>query len=203
MARAYETVLVAVHRQAVPIQDARRISVPAIVLRLIERAIRTLVRQVNNDVSKIARVDVAKLAGSETIVRQFRKRNVDLIRTIAAEHLRKVDRVLSRSGALHHEALARQLERTLEVSRSRARFWAIDQTLKLNADVTETQHERLGVEEYVWRTSQDGDVREYHRRLNGRRFRYDDPPVVSKDGRRENPGKDYRCRCHADPVLPD
>ena len=55
-----------------------------------------------------------------------------------------------------------------------------------------------GVEEYIWSTSGDSRVRESHKKLNGKRFRWDDPPVVDeKTGRRCHPGEDYECRCVA------
>ena len=58
------------------------------------------------------------------------------------------------------------------------------------------------MEEYVWSTSQDSRVRDSHRRLNRKKFRWDDPPVVDpKTGRRCHPGEDYGCRCVALPVF--
>jgi SPP1 gp7 family putative phage head morphogenesis protein len=203
--RAYLIVLRAVHRQAVGslVEDApRKIRIPAVVLRLIERALRSLVRGVNSDLSKLPGVRADRLAGDEATVLGFRAQSVKLIRTIATEHLSKVERILSAGQGLHRDTLAKRLQEQLGVSASRAKFWAVDQTLKLNADVRQKQHERLGVKEYIWRTSQDGNVRPYHRVLNGKVFRYDAPPVVSASGRRAHPGHDYRCRCHAEPVLP-
>jgi SPP1 gp7 family putative phage head morphogenesis protein len=206
MIRAYLLVLRAVHAQLVTqyVQDAAAgPRVPAAALAMIDRATRTIQTSVDEDLKRIPRINMAKVAGGESLVQAFRKRNVGLIRTIGAEHLARVEAVVQGEGARHVKGLAGALQDALGVSESRARFWARDQTLKLHADVVETKHRSLGIVEYIWRTSEDGTVREDHDRLKGKRFKYAEPPIVDKrTGRRENPGKDFQCRCHADPVLP-
>jgi SPP1 gp7 family putative phage head morphogenesis protein len=83
-----------------------------------------------------------------------------------------------------------------------AQFIARDQTAKLNADITRKQQEDAGVSEYLWRTQDDSYVRESHRHLNNKRFKYTDPPIVDdKTGRRANPGEDFQCRCVPLPVF--
>ena len=56
---------------------------------------------------------------------------------------------------------------------------------------------------YIWRIA-PADVprtRADHLRLNGRRFRWDDPPVIdTRTGERGHPGHDPRCRCTAEPA---
>ncbi len=56
---------------------------------------------------------------------------------------------------------------------------------------------------YIWRVPPEfaHRTRPEHLRLNGRRFRWDDPPVVNrKTGARGHPGHDGQCRCTAEPV---
>jgi SPP1 gp7 family putative phage head morphogenesis protein len=57
----------------------------------------------------------------------------------------------------------------------------------------------LGRVFYTWRTRRDGRVRSSHRALEGTQQRWDDPPVISLDGRRGHPGEDFNCRCIALP----
>ena len=56
---------------------------------------------------------------------------------------------------------------------------------------------------YIWRIA-PRDMRRTrpgHLRLNGKTFRWDDPPVVnSNTGERGHPGMDRHCRCYAEPV---
>lgn len=61
----------------------------------------------------------------------------------------------------------------------------------------------LGSESYVWRSAEDSDVRPLHKKLNGKRFRWDNPPVIGEDGKRGHPGEIYNCRCYPEPDLPD
>lgn len=58
----------------------------------------------------------------------------------------------------------------------------------------------FGRTQYIWRTRRDGRVRPTHARLEGTRQRWDDPPVISPDGRRGHPGEDFNCRCIALPT---
>jgi SPP1 gp7 family putative phage head morphogenesis protein len=178
-------------------------------LKWIVRAVRTIVSGVDEDLHKLPGIDMAKAAGSQKIVNAFQTRNVNLIKTVATQHLSKVQDVLQQNSGVHVKGLTSKLQETLGVSESRAKLWARDQTLKLHADIVQSKHESLGIVEYNWRTSKDGTVRHDHAMLEGKRFRYDAPPVVNTSRvaqgapeRRRNPGKDYECRCHADPVLP-
>jgi hypothetical protein len=41
-----------------------------------------------------------------------------------------------------------------------------------------------------------------HKALDGKRFKFSEPPVVNKKGERRNPGGDIQCRCVAIPVIP-
>jgi SPP1 gp7 family putative phage head morphogenesis protein len=59
------------------------------------------------------------------------------------------------------------------------------------------RQETLGIDQYIWRTQDDGKVRPLHRQYDDRVFSWDTPPA---DG---HPGDAYNCRCLAEPVLPD
>jgi len=75
--------------------------------------------------------------------------------------------------------------------------------LKLNAQITQVRHEAAGVTEFIWRTSKDERVRADHEILDGKRFRYDEPPIVDRRrGDRALPGVYFQCRCIAEPVIP-
>ena len=101
---------------------------------------------------------------------------------------------------------ARQLQAEIvkhfNVTKGRAKMIARDQTGKMNGRLEEYRQKQLGLKEYIWRTSEDERVREDHKRLDGRKFRWDKPPVVDRrTGRRGNPKQDYLCRCWAEPVF--
>ena len=131
--------------------------------------------------------------------------NVDQIKTLPDRYfddirLRVEDAFTS---GMHPSTLADNLADAYDISENNAERIARDQTLTLAANLNEERMTSLGVEEYVWRTVNDGRVRENHAELNGQRFRFDDPPMGGGTSEDEpgNPGDGILCRCYADPVL--
>ena len=155
----------------------------------------------------VARVTKLPPGGVATqqVQEQFRRTNVALIRNMRDEHVRELADIL-RAGAAsgaRHETLAPQIQERLGVGLSRAKLIARDQTTKLNGQLQQAHQEAAGITEYTWSTSKDENVRKDHRALNGKRFRYDSPPITNtKTGDRNNPGQDIQCRCVAIPVIP-
>lgn len=136
---------------------------------------------------------------------QFRRASVGLITSIAEDQLSQVRDLVdvAANSGMRVETLAAQIQERHNVSESRARLIARDQTLKTNGDLTRLRHEKIGVTEYIWDTSGDSRVRPDHRALDGSTQRWDDPPVTNPEGDRNHPGEDYQCRCIAIPVLPE
>lgn len=138
-----------------------------------------------------------------TAMRLFRGRNIDLITAVDKSLVSEVEAVV-RAGyesGLRVEKMAKQLQDRVGVSKSHAMLLARDQTNKINGQITQTRQERLGVKRYKWITSRDERVRETHQELDGQIFSWDDPPIISDDGRVGHPGDDYQCRCIAQPVF--
>lgn len=131
-----------------------------------------------------------------------RQRNADLVTRMAREAMDRVRDTVEDLQGEHVETIARALMEDVDVSASRARLIARDQTLKLNGNLTQARHEAAGITRYEWVTSQDERVRPGHVELNGREFDWQHPPVVDpRSGRRAHPGGDYQCRCVANPVI--
>lgn len=100
------------------------------------------------------------------------------------------------------EALTEGIRDKYAMSKAHARFVAKQESSILMADVNEARCAELGLEEYIWDTSHDARVRPDHKRLDGKKFSYKNPPVVDqRTGRRDNPGRDYGCRCAARTVV--
>lgn len=133
----------------------------------------------------------------------FRRENVSLITSLVDEHVQRVHRVLVEGAGDRVETIARRIQEATGASESRAALIARDQVLSLNAEVTQSRHKAAGIEEFIWRTSKDERVRKDHKLLDGKRFRYDDPPVVDRrTGATGLPGIWFQCRCTAEPILP-
>lgn len=99
------------------------------------------------------------------------------------------------------EHLVRELEHDFQISFNKAKFLARQETSLLMSQFREERYKSCGVTKYRWITAGDERVRAYHRRLNGKIFTWDNPPVVDELGHRAAPGQSYNCRCLASPVL--
>ena len=150
-----------------------------------------------------------KSIGAEAVLKRARDANIALVEDAGRGYAMDVWRVFSDEanfgvdvGELKSKLWDLMKERG-DVSESRAQLIAVDQTLKLNSALTEDRHKSVGIDSYIWSSSNDERVREMHRDLDGTQHSYDDPPVTNEQGDTNNPGGDYRCRCLATPVLSD
>lgn len=138
------------------------------------------------------------------IVDNWIDQNVNLIESIPFEEFDKMRQMVFDSwyDSITPKELTEKIQQQWGVTKSRAELIALDQTLKLNGEITKQQHEDAGVTEYIWYTTGDSRVRDDHRKLHGTRQKWSSPPVVdARTGRRGHPGDDYRCRCVAIPVF--
>lgn len=102
-----------------------------------------------------------------------------------------------------------------EEALKKAKFLAHQETRLLMAAFKQTKYVSAGVEDYIWRCVHrphdkdpkqhtPGNVRYSHGILEGKIFKWTDPPVTTPPGepaRKNNPGQDYNCRCFARPIL--
>ena len=106
---------------------------------------------------------------------------------------------------------------TGEVTKSRATLIARTETSRTAATLTQARAQHIGSEGYIWRSSEDADVRPglgiknfatlntlakgSHRKLNGTFQRWDSPPIAGTKGERAHAGCIYNCRCYAEVVF--
>lgn len=99
--------------------------------------------------------------------------------------------------------IAEEIYRTSEVTKSRANLIARTEVARTASKLVEARARHVGSEGYIWRTAGDADVRPEHKKLDGKYFRWDDPPVAGSNGERAHAGQIYNCRCVPEPVVPD
>ena len=147
----------------------------------------------------------------EQMLSRWAEQNVSFITSIESDCFDDMEKIIidgftkGRTPA----AISNEIQRRFDVTKSKANLLARDQIGTLSADLTRTRQESAGVKEYIWRSSGDERVRACHRELDGKTFRYDDPPAMwymtkrgkIYTGRHCNPGEDYQCRCVAKPVF--
>ena len=156
-----------------------------------ERLSRQLIRAVGIDVHQLYNTQ------NRPKMNIFVERNVSLIKSIPAQYFDRIEKTIidNFTGGFRHEAIIKDLQNDYDVTESRARLIARDQTSKMNGEIAEDRMRDLGIDSYVWSTSLDERVRETHMELEGLQFSWDSPPEVG------HPGQDYQCRCCAIPVL--
>ncbi len=71
---------------------------------------------------------------------------------------------------IRFEEIAQTLESRFNIIENRARLIARDQVASLNGELNRLRQTNIGVTSYVWRTSQDDDVRPSHEELDGEVF---------------------------------
>lgn len=105
---------------------------------------------------------------------------------------------------LRYESVVKKIQESYGVGKRKAKFLARQETGLLVAKFREARYTESGIREYIWRTvigSPKHPVRPMHKALEGKIFRFDQPPITDEKGNRNNPGEDYNCRCTAIPVL--
>ena len=216
----------AAHDAAIPrTKTARRLEQERTMLRTLERLAGGIERTVPRTVAQHLAGEVAKRAArmvTQTLIAAIvRSVGVDVSSAFAMSELRGViDKATADNVALitslptgyrenlatrlqqgfaagqRWETLAKEIERSGEVTESRAKLIARDQSSKMTAAVNQARQQELGGDEYEWSTSNDELVRESHAAHEGQRFRWDTPPPDTG-----NPGDDVNCRCTAVAVF--
>jgi len=103
-------------------------------------------------------------------------------------------------GVLEEGKGAEGVRQALWLSRQRSQLVARDSVYGLQAAALQQWSQNLGSEEFYWSTSKDERVRPGHAALDGRKFRWDDPPNTGRGEGANLPGQARNCRCKAVPV---
>ncbi len=141
-----------------------------------------------------------------SVVRERLATQVMLIKSLPLEAARRVQNLTIEQrvvGGGRAKDLVDEIMRSGEVTRNRAVLIARTETGRTATEFVRARAEHLGSTHFIWRTAKDRDVRKEHRQLEGRPFRWDDPPVAEASGARHLPGAFPNCRCWAEPVVPD
>jgi uncharacterized protein with gpF-like domain len=136
--------------------------------------------------------------------------NVNLIKSIASEHLSDVQGIVMRSVQEGRDlgTLTKALEKQYGVTRRRAALIARDQNNKATAAITRVRQRELGIDKAIWVHSAAGkEPRPKHvafaaGRLGGPYYDIDKGAKIADDGGYTWPGVEINCRCISRPVIP-
>lgn len=100
------------------------------------------------------------------------------------------------------KSIVSDIQKNYGVSKAKAKFLARQETSLLMSKFRESRYKDIGVGKYRWSGSMDERERHDHKRLEGKVFSWDEPPITNlKTGQRNHPGEDFGCRCVAIPII--
>lgn len=139
------------------------------------------------------------------IIQDLAKLQVELITSLPTQASQRVHGLVieGMSDGTRAADIAKEIRRTGQITESRAMLIARTEVARTASTLTQARAESIGSDSYIWRTSNDSDVRDLHKKLNGKIFRWDDPPINGENDSRGHPGTTFNCRCYAEPIIPD
>jgi len=148
-------------------------------------------------------IDVSYSKGVTDIVDTAIAANTQLIKTIPQQYLSQVEQaILSnyRKGA-DTDAMMKEIAKIYPKNQARAKLIAIDQTLKLNSEVSRARMLENGITQAKWMHSSGGkEPRPDHVAANGKVFDLEQGCLIS--GEYIQPGFLINCKCSCRPILP-
>jgi len=142
-------------------------------------------------------------APTGVLLRGLLEENVHLIRSLPIEAAERVHELTlaGLTNAKRPEEIAQEILRSGEVSIGRANTIARTEVARTSSGLVMARAVHVGSEGYIWRTAGDSDVRQSHKKMNGKFVRWDEPPTL--DNLTGHAGQLPNCRCYPEPVIPE
>lgn len=126
--------------------------------------------------------------------------NAALIQSLSDDVVKRIETAVYQNTIAGNSVttLRKTLQEQFGITDRRAKLIARDQTSKLNSDLNSTRQQQAGVTTYKWVTSHDERVRERHRKLDGKSYKWGEATGA------ENglpPGQLINCRCVARGIV--
>lgn len=173
-------------------------------LRDVERRNKAAWSQLGAEMGRLLREEI-ETAPTGQVFRETLERQVGLITSLPREAGQRVQKLATESLITSSRAseIAKEILASGEVTASRATLIARTESVRASAELTKARAMYAGSEYYIWHSQKDSDTRPSHRALNGRIFRWDDPPEVEEGGRyiKHGPGEIWNCRCWGEPIF--
>ncbi|PJM69178.1 phage minor head protein [Achromobacter ruhlandii] len=162
------------------------------------------------EISK-ALADEIRNAPTGEVMRGLLAEQVDLIKSLPIDAAKRVHELTLKGleDSTRASEIAKEIQRSGEVSESRATLIARTEVARTAAHLTQARAQYIGSTHYIWRTLGDSDVRPGHKVMNNKIFAWNDPPMVNEGTDKapnwiaHHPGEIWNCRCYAEPIIPD
>lgn len=139
----------------------------------------------------------------------YKNQNISLIQSLPLDAAKRVYKILTEgyvSGA-RSSSLVDKIQRIGDISKNRATLIARTETSKISTALTQARSNVLGLDWYVWRTSQDVRVRDSHFVMSRVIVNWNEPPapeqlkgIKSKLGH-YHAGNCPNCRCYPQSLI--
>lgn len=138
-------------------------------------------------------------------------RNAQIIKTLPLDISQKVVEHINSQSMRGKRAsdITEEIKKFFpKTTSARASLIARTETSKASSALTQVRAQSLGLNWYVWRTSEDARVRSAHAHMEGVLCNYNNPPEPEalnkqKSEGKYNAGEIYNCRCYAEPLIDD
>jgi len=182
------------------------ISAKVRVSRHFEKTLNKIDRQLTRTIKPFIVAPKVSARSKELIAEEYTNNLQLYIKGWIEEEIPKLREEVQRSvfSGNRYENLAKTIVKSYGQSERKAKFLARQETSLMITKYKELRYSEVGVEEYIWTCVQGTSshpVRPMHKALQGKIFRWDNPPVVNEKGQRLNPGQDFGCRCYAKPIV--
>lgn len=176
-------------------------------------------RKAKKSTDKNIRDVLFKMAGKEIsisydknfddVLKLIIERNVQLIKNVSSQTITNIENIVydAMTTGEGWYGIQKSLYHQKEISAKRVKLIARDQTAKANQTLSELTQREAGVKFFMWRTAQDERVRERHRELNNKIYKWGDeterlPVIEIRKGVKIHgyPAQAVNCRCQALPV---
>jgi len=135
--------------------------------------------------------------------------NISLIQSIPLDAAKKTYKVLMEGhvSGVRFESLVDKIQRIGQTTNSRATLIARTETSKISTALTQARSEVLGLNWYVWRTSQDVRVRDSHYVMSRVIVNWNEPPApeqlkgIKSTLGHYHAGNCPNCRCYPSPLI--
>lgn len=132
-------------------------------------------------------------------------RQVKLIKSIPIEAGQRVHKLtqLGLVDSRRASEIAREIERSEEVTASRATLIARTEVSRTASMLMRTRALDAGLTHYIWKTANDSTVRPGHRAMQGRVIDWNKEPAVKEDNgiMHFHAGCVWNCRCWPEPII--
>ncbi|WP_307011224.1 phage head morphogenesis protein [Acinetobacter calcoaceticus] len=155
-----------------------------------------------NDLSRGIREQIRN-TDTGAVYQQLLNDQVRLIKSLPLDAAQRIHDLSTRSliEGNRSSEIAGLIMATGRVTRSKANTIARTEVSRASCVFTQARAENLGSEGYIWRDSDDGDVRKSHHEMSGKFVYWSKPPTL--DRLTGHAGCLPNCRCYPEPVIPD